>query len=292
MTTTSAPTMGPVAVPVRRRRARLRPARLIVTAVLTVVAAVQLFPFVMMLWTALTDPAHARPGSLSVTALSWTNFEQAWQSLDWVRLYLNSLVVVLFIAALQVALALPAAYALARLRFRGRRVAFWVVIMCMNVPAQVVAIPLFYVFARMGWLDTYEVLVLPWIGSGFAVYLLRQFIMSIPQSVFDAVRIDKARPIALLWHIVLPNVRPAIMAFLVFSVVLHWNDLYWPSVVLRSDNAATVTYAIAQYAGPESAVGYGQQMAAAILAIAPLVVLYLIAQRHLVRGLQLTSGGE
>ncbi|MGW3953121.1 carbohydrate ABC transporter permease [Streptomyces sp. NPDC004752] len=265
---------------------------MIATAVLTVVAAVQLFPFVMMLWTSLTDPAHTRPGSLSATGLTFANFSQAWGSLDWQRLYFNSFVVVFLIAGLQVALALPAAYALARLRFRGQRAAFWLVMACMNVPAQVTAIPLFYVFARIGWLDSYQVLILPWIGSGFAVYLLRQFIMSIPQSVFDAARIDKARPMALLWHIVLPNVRPAIMAFLTFSVVLHWNDLYWPSVMLRSDHAATVTYVIAQYAGPESSADYGEQMAAAIMAIAPLVALYLVAQRHLVRGLQLTSGGE
>ncbi|WP_432974019.1 carbohydrate ABC transporter permease [Dactylosporangium sp. CA-233914] len=274
------------------RRIAVRPAPLIATAILTVVTAIQLFPFVMMLWTSLTDPAHTRPGSFSLTGWTLANFRDAWASLDWPHLYLNSLGVVFLIAGLQVVLALPAAYALARLRFRGERVAFWLVILCMNVPAQVTAIPLFYALSRIGWLDTYQVLILPWIGSGFGVFLLRQFILSIPQSVFDAARIDKARPVALLWHIVLPNVRPAIMAFVTFSVVLHWNDLYWPSVMLRSNDAATVTYAIAQYAGPDSSISYGQQMAAAILAIAPLIALYLVAQRHLVRGLQLTSGGE
>lgn len=292
MTATTVPAAAPAAVRPQARRTGAGPARMIAVAVLTLVTAVQLFPFVMMLWTSLTDPARTRPGSLSVSGLTVTNFRQAWDSLDWPHLYLNSFAVVFLIAGLQVALALPAAYALARLRFRGQRVAFWLVMLGMNLPAQVTAIPLFYIFARMGWLDSYQVLILPWIGSGFAVYLLRQFIMSIPQSVFDAARIDKARPIALLWHIVLPNVRPAIVAFLTFSVVLHWNDLYWPSVVLRSEHAATVTYTIAQFAGPESTVSYGVQMAAAITAIAPLIALYLIAQKHLVRGLQLTSGGE
>jgi multiple sugar transport system permease protein len=275
--------------PASRSRSRLlRQARL--HALLAVIAAVMLIPFALMLKAAFTSPAGAVPGSFSSGHLTLANFRAAWDALDWPRLYLNSCFVVLAIAVLQVALSLPAAYVLARRAFRGQKLAFWFVIACLNIPAQVTALPMFYALSRVGWLDSDQALILPWIGSGFGIFILRQYLVSIPQSVFDAARIDRVGPMAMVWRVVLPNARPAIVAFATFSIVLHWNDLFWPSVVLLTDRSATVTYAIAQFAGADSTAPYTQQMAAAVLAIIPLIVIYLVAQKHLVKGLNLTSG--
>lgn len=255
-------------------------------------AVFMLVPFVLMVLAAVTPNARLKPGSVSVSGFTLDNFRQAWQDVDWPELYLHTIVVVAVVFVAQVLTSLPAGYALARLRFRHRRLAFWMVMVCLAIPPQVTGIPVFYALSQVGLLDSYTALVLPSVGSAFGIFLFRQFILSLPQSVFDAARLDRTGPVAMVWRIVLPNVRPALAAFAVFTVVGHWNDLFWPSVLLRSDRVATVPYGIARYAAPDSLSSYGTQMAAATLAALPLLIFFLLAQRQLVRGIALTNGGE
>ena len=113
--------------------------------------------------------------------------------------------------------------------------------------------------------------------------------LTIPQSIFDAARLDRVSEFGMVWRVVLPNVRPAITAFGIFSVVGHWNDLFWPSVVLRSPSNATVPFAVTQFADQESGIRYGAQMAAAVLAVVPLVAAFLLAQRQFIRGITLST---
>ncbi|WP_190813274.1 carbohydrate ABC transporter permease [Saccharopolyspora pogona] len=261
-------------------------------AALAAGAVFMLVPFVLMVLAAVTPDARLKPGSAAVSGFTLSNFRQAWQDVDWPGLYLNTVVVVVVVFAAQVLTSLPAGYALARLRFRNRKLSFWVVMVCLAIPPQVTGIPVFYALSQVDLLDSYTALVLPSIGSAFGIFLFRQFVLSLPQSVFDAARLDRTGPIAMVWRIVLPNVKPALAAFAVFTVVGHWNDLFWPSVLLRSDRVATVPYGIARYAAPDSLSSYGTQMAAATLAALPLLIFFLFVQRQLVRGIAFTNGGE
>lgn len=255
-------------------------------------AVVMLAPFVLMVLAAVTPAQRLAPGSVTLAGFTLDNFHQAWQDVDWPGLYTHSVVVVVVVFLAQVLTSLPAGYALARRTFRHQHLSFWTILLCLAIPPQVTAIPVFYTLSQLGLLDSYAALILPSVGSAFGIYLFRQFILSIPQSLFDAARLDRVGPIAIVWRIVLPNVRPAIAAFAVFSVVSHWNDLFWPSVLLRSGRVATVPFGIARYAAPDSLSTYGVQMAAATLAVLPLLVFFLLIQRHLVRGIALTNGGE
>ena len=252
---------------------------------------VMLLPFVVMVKTAFTATGSTFHSGL-FAGFTWANFATVWAQQPWLRFYTNTVVMTALIFVAQVVIGLPAGFALARHEFAGKKVATLLVMACLVVPAQVIALPNYVLLARLGWTDTLAALVVPFAGSAFAVFLFRQFVLTIPQSLFDAARLDGDGPIALVWRVALPNVRPALVALGVFSVVSHWNDLFWPSVMLQTDHAATVPYAIATYATTESFSDYGAQMAAATLAVLPLLLAFLVAQRQFVRGIAFSVNND
>ncbi|MER6523911.1 carbohydrate ABC transporter permease [Streptomyces sp. NPDC001508] len=257
---------------------------------LTVGAMVILLPFAVMLQTAFSTTGTTVHMGLS--GLTVANFTKVWAQQPWLRLYANTAVMTALIFVGQVALGLPAGFALARREFAGKKVATLLVMACLVVPAQVIALPNYVLLARLGWTDSLAALVVPFTGSAFAVFLFRQFALTLPQSLFDAARLDGVGPIALVWRVALPNMRPALVALGVFSVVSHWNDLFWPSVMLQTDRAATVPYAIATYATTETFSDYGVQMAAATLAVLPLLLAFLVTQRQFVRGIAVAVNND
>lgn len=247
-----------------------------------------LAPFYIMVRAALAPPDEVQGLALGF-APTLDNFRLAWTEADWPRFYLISVLQSGGIFLLQVATALPAGYALARLQFPGRGLLRGLVIFCLVIPTQVVAIPVYVGLSQAGLSDSLPGLILPFAVSAFGVYLFRQFILSIPQAVFDSARIDGVGFLGIVWRVVLPNVRPAILALGVFSVTHHWNDLFWPSVILRTDTYSTVPFGVARFAANESGSAYGPQMAAATLAVVPLVIAFVIAQRQFARGLSLST---
>jgi multiple sugar transport system permease protein len=255
-------------------------------------AVIMLCPFAIMVVTSLLPERDILADTYNLHDLTFSNFTTAWSAADWPRYYANSTIVTSVILAGQIVTSIPAGYALARLSFRGRKVAFAILLIALVIPEQITAIPNFLTLSRVNLSDSLPGLFLPFIASAFGIFLFRQFILTIPQSVFDAARLDGVRPAAMLWHVVLPNVRPAILALGVFSVITHWNDLFWPSVILRTQAHYTVPYAIAQFANQENGGSYGAQMAAATLAVIPLIVVFIAAQRTFLRGLALTGGIE
>lgn len=272
--------------------AKRRTGRITVHALLALGGIVMVFPFYVMLRSAFTPEKYILDGSLDLAHFTLENFDHAWSNASWQNLYLSSVVTTSVIFLLQVITSVPAGYALARLKFRGRNVTFWVVMACFIVPTQVVAIPLYIMLSKGGFGDSLTGLIAPFISSAFGIYLMRQFVLSIPQSLFDAARLDHVGPIAVVWRVVLPNVKPAIVALGVFSITAHWNDLFWPSVILRTSDHATVPYGITQFAATESGTNYGAQMAAATLAVLPMLVAYIIFQRHFVRGISFARGND
>jgi multiple sugar transport system permease protein len=255
---------------------------------LAVGAVVMLAPFAVMVWTAFV-PERLVFGGAGFGDLTLDNFRAALDDTDWLRAYRTTMLVAAIVFVSQVATCLPAGYVLARHRFRGRGVAQWLMFACLIVPAQVTAIPTYVMLSRAGWLDTLLALVWPSLTSAFGIFLFRQFVLTLPQSLFDAARLDRVSELGMVWRVVLPNVRPAITAFGIFSVVSSWNDLFWASIVLRSPDNATVPYAIVRFADQETGIRYGAQMAAAVLAVAPLLVAFLVAQRQFIRGITLSA---
>ncbi|WP_201402019.1 carbohydrate ABC transporter permease [Kaistia sp. 32K] len=254
-------------------------------------AVFMLLPFWLMLRTSLTAPDDIFSGGmLALSHPTLENYLRVFRDVPVLRYYLNGIVVVVTIFLGQLVVCVPAAYALSRLHFAGRSASLWLVLGAMMVPYQVTAIPVYVILSGLGLINGLGALILPFVGSAFSVFLLRQFFLTIPASVFESARLDGASPLRVLTSIVLPMARPAITTFGIFSFVSHWNDYFWPSFVLRTDAAATVPFGIVRFLDQELGSEYGPQMAAATLTVLPLLIGFLLAQRQFINGMAMNSG--
>lgn len=255
-------------------------------------AVVMVLPFIWMISTAsksqteiYTTDIHLIPRTFAL----WDNLQTAFAKADLVRFLINGVIVTVAILVLQVLVALPAAYALAKLRFVGRDVLFALVLFCILIPPQATAIPVFLLLHHLGILDTYAALVVPFTISAFGIFLMRQFFKTVPDDLIDAARMDGISEFGIVWRVMLPTAVPALTAFGIFSVVAHWNDYFWPLIVLTSEHLRTPPLGVAAFRNEEAGTNYGPLMAAAIVIIAPLVVAFLLAQRRFIEGITMTG---
>ncbi|MFH1341817.1 MAG: carbohydrate ABC transporter permease [Pseudomonadota bacterium] len=232
-----------------------------------------------------TKSIHFIPQSFAL----WDNFATAFGKASLWRFLVNGVVVTASIFVLQVLIALPAAYALAKLRFAGREVLFALVLFCILIPPQATAIPVFLLFHQLGILDSYAALIVPFTISAFGIFLMRQFFKTVPDDLIEAARMDGISEFGIVWRVMLPTAIPALTAFGIFSVVAHWNDYFWPLIVLNSEHLRTPPLGVASFRNEEAGTNYGPLMAAAIVIIAPLVVAFLLAQRRFIEGITLTG---
>ncbi len=262
-------------------------------AVLIVASAVMLLPFVWMVMVSLTPRGEVFTGALwlqpSLQAAQ-ENYSFALSRAPLLRYMFNGAVICISILVLQLLVAAPAGYALAKLPFRGRPLLMAAVIAGLMIPIQVPAIPLYIALAYAGLLDSYTALILPFVVSGFGIFLFRQFFATYPDEVIDAARLDGFSELAIVWRLMLPAAWPAVAAFSIFSVVAHWNDLYWPLVVVLRPEMMTPPLGLATFRqSGESAGNVGALMAGGVLITAPLVVLFAFAQKHFIAGMTLSA---
>lgn len=264
------------------------PAAIVRHAVLLTTAALVLIPFVWMVSLSLKPPGEIFRASFSVLPEQWyaiENYSRAVTEAPLTRYMLNGLFVCAAILALQLLICVPCAYALAKLQFRGRGMLFALVLVGLLIPHQVLALPLFILGYQLGILNSYAALVFPFVVSPFAIFLFRQFFRSIPDDVVHAARLDGLSELAIVWKIMVPMTLPAIIAFSIFSVVSHWNDLFWPLIAVRSETLMPPPLGVMAFKNEEAGNDYGPLMAAATLVVLPLVVAFLAAQRWFVDGL-------
>lgn len=260
--------------------------------VLAAGAALMLLPFWWMLLTAMRSPAEIFHGSLLPVidiAAALDNFGRAAAQVPMARFMANGVIVCGGILAVQVLTAVPAAYALAKLRFPGRDLLFATVVAALAVPMQALALPLFVGLSKAGLLDTYFAMMVPFFLSVFAIFLFRQSFRSYPDEIVDAARLDGFSEWEICWGLVLRGSLPALAAFAVFSVVAHWNDLYWPMIVVSSPSLAPPPLGMMIFADVESGANYGALMAGATMITAPMVVAFLLARRQFVAGITMSG---
>lgn len=266
--------------------------RLARIALLAAGAAMLLYPFAWMISASLKPQAEIFSTSLSLVPARWAapeNYGKALTRIPMLRILWNGAFVCALILVFQIVFALPCAYALAKLRFRGREVLFGLVLLGLLVPIHALSIPIYAVAREGGLLDSYAVLVLPFVLSTFAIFLFRQFIRSLPDDLVAAARMDGLGEGAIVWRIVLPNAWPAATAFAVFSVVAHWNDLYWPLITITQPSLATPPLGLLFFRAAEVGDDHGALMAATVVVTLPLVLLFLFAQRSFVDGMTMSG---
>lgn len=255
-------------------------------------AAFILAPFIFMVSTSLKPQAEVFSSTLQLVPQQWSavsNYTKALTRIPMGQVLLNGIYVCLAIVVFQILFALPCAYALAKLRFWGREWVFGMVLLGLMIPIHAISIPLYAAARSTGLLNTLSVLIVPFVISVFAIFLFRQFIKSIPDDLIAAARCDGLSELAIVWRIVLPNAWPAASAFAVFSVVAHWNDLYWPLIAITKTELATPPLGLLFFRAAESGDDYGALMAAAVVITLPLVVFFLFAQRLFIEGMTMSG---
>jgi len=261
-------------------------------ALLGISSLVSIAPFAWMLSTAFKPANEIFSRQLHLLPqhfAGWQNFATVFASVPMLRYLANGILVVILIFSLQLAIALPCAYVLAKLPFRGRRLLFGAVLFCLMLPPQAVAIPQFLLAQQLGLVDSYWALALPYGVSAFGIFLLRQYFRTVPDELLDAARLDGFSEFAIVFRLMLPVALPAVTAFGIFSVSAHWNEFFWPQIVLSSPDKLTPPLGIAFFRNEEAGTDYGALMAAAAIVVAPLVLAFLLAQRRFIEGIALSG---
>ena len=232
--------------------------------------------------------------------LQWRNFYEAWTAMDFTRFLMNTLIITATSMVGGLLTATMVAYGFARLRFAGRNLLFMVVLGTMMVPGQVTAIPTFLLFHRLGWLNTFLPMIVPfWLGAGaFYIFMLRQYITTIPTDLDDAARVDGCSPVGIYRHVILPNIKPALATAAIFLFLNRWNDLWGPMLYLTEEKLWTLSRAMLTFKRTMimRTHGGGLQtyqihwfLALGTMTMLPVLIFYLVFQRHFVRGV-VTSG--
>jgi multiple sugar transport system permease protein len=258
--------------------------------VLVVAALFVLLPFVWMILTSFKTEADVFGHPLRLLPTHWTlsDYTGVWQSLPFARLFLNSIIFAGGVTVVSVFFDSLAAFALARMEFRGKTLAFYLVLATLMVPYEITLIPLFQTVFQLHWLNTYQGLIVPRATNAFGIFLLRQFFVSIPRDLDEAARLDGASEFAIYWRIILPLAKPALVTLAVFHFMYNWNDFLWPLIITTSTTMRNLPAGLTLFSG-QFVVQHGILMAGATISLLPLALAFFFAQRYFVSGITTTG---
>jgi len=265
--------------------------RALTIAGLAAVALVEVFPYLWMLTTSLKDlPSVTQfPPTLLPHPPRWDNYAKAWNSGPFLHYAMNNVVQTLGILVLQLFFGCLAGYGFSKVRFRGRDACFLIVIACLVVPPQVRFVPLYMLFSKLGLLNTYASLILPYAVSALGTFLIREAFMQISDDIVDAARVDGAGVLTIIFRIMAPIARPTLVAFSLFSVVYHWNDFFWPLVMTTNEAVRTLPIGVAMLREEGTGARWHIIMAGSMFVVAPVLLVFAVAQRHIIRAFTFTS---
>ncbi len=280
--------------PVARRNPYAAPLRILGFSALLAIALLMLAPFLWMLLTSVKtqQEAFAYPPTLLPDRLHWENYTQLFTLVPFGRYFLNTVFVTVVVVVGQLLISSMAAYAFARLKFMGRETIFLFYLATMMVPFQITLIPLYLIVYKLGWVNTYWGLIAPGLASAYGIFLLRQSFLTIPEELSDAARIDGATEWGIYARIFLPLNGPALATLGVFAFLGTWTDLLWPLLIVREERLRTLELGLAYF---NSSVPQFVQpnwpllMAAAVVVMMPVIVVYLFTQRYFVEGIALSG---
>ena len=259
--------------------------------VLIVAALIMVFPFIWMILTSFKTVAesNAVPPVIFPSAFRWSNFTEAMTSLPFIKLYINTALMILFRVICAVAFSSMAGYAFAMLNFRGKKLLFGIVLVQMSLPSQIFIIPQYQMVTKMGMANSIFALVFPGIVSAFGVFFLRQTYMGIPKEIGEAAYLDGCNQWQTFYKVMFPLTGTSVAALTIFTAVFAYSDLMWPLVVNSDLNMMTLSSGLATLRGQFST-NFPVLMAGSLLAMLPMVILYLIFQRQFIEGIASTGG--
>jgi multiple sugar transport system permease protein len=255
--------------------------------VLMLGALVVLAPLIVVFLTSFA-PSGATPGIWPQKGWSLANYHEAWERGKFLLAFANSTLVAIAVTAFQIITSALAGYALARLKFWGRQAILLVILATLIIPFQLLVLPIFLVLKWGHMINTYWALILPTAVNGFGIFLLRQYFQTIPVELEEAAAIDGANRLQILWRVMLPLARPALVTLFLFTFIGEWNDLFKPLVFTTRPELRTVQLALAEFQ-EQFTNNWPLMMAAVTITTVPVVVLFLIGQKQFIRGIATTG---
>ncbi|MEV0286061.1 carbohydrate ABC transporter permease [Kribbella sp. NPDC050820] len=248
---------------------------------------VMMFPFLWQLKMAVSTQAEiqAIPPDLLPKGLEWRNFTEVFQRLPFLDQFWVSVAVTVGRTVGQLVLCSMAGYAFARMRFPGKGVLLALILSILMVPSQVYLIPQYQIIQQLGWLNSIHGIVAPGIFSAFGTFLMMQFFRSIPVELEEAARLDGCNPWQTFWKVVLPVAKPGLISLAIITVLTSWADLLWPLVVTSAPEEMPLAVGLATLSGYQGSISPGVMMAAALMAMAPVLIIFVLLQRRVVEGI-------
>ncbi len=275
-------------------------------AILSIGAFSMLVPFLWMVSTSVKQPheVFAAGGGITwfpehffwqdtvvdgeETRAWWGNYPDAWEEISFLRLYLSSIFVAVVGTFGQVLTSSMAAYAFARLRFPGRDKLFFAYLATMMIPGSVTMIPVFVLLKHFGWINTYQALIIPGLFSAYGTFMLRQFFMGLPTELEDAAKIDGSGYVGIWARVILPLSKPALATLTTFTFIGFWGNYMWPLVITITEELRTLPIGLKYFVG-QHATNYTQLMAGSMIALVPVLLLFIFNQRYFVEGIKLSG---
>ncbi len=244
-------------------------------------ALLWVLPLLYAFWAAFHPTAYATHISLTAP-LTLENIRKAWDAAPFARYFLNTMLLVTIILAAQFILCTPAAFAFARLEFRGRETLFAILLLQLMVAPDVLLVENYSTMARLGVVDTIFAIALPYLGSAFGIFLLRQNFRQVPQELDDAARLEGSSLLGRLWRVYVPLARPTYLAYGLVAVSYHWNNFLWPLVITNSVTTRPLTVGLSVFASTDQGIDWSIITAATLMTSAPLLLAFLLFQRQFV----------
>jgi multiple sugar transport system permease protein len=265
-------------------------ANVITVVALTALSLLILLPFAWMISASLRTQGDllSHPGNLWPQHFNFANYLDIWQKIPFGRQFANTLVFASVVSIGGVLLDSMAGYALARFEFRGRQFVFIAIMITLMLPIQVTFVPVYNLLIDLGWINRFQGLIVPRIADAFGIFFMRQFFIALPKDLEDAATIDGANQVRIFTRIMLPLATSALLTLLMFHFIANWNDLLWPLMVMTDNDMQTMPAGLALFKGQHTA-EYGPLMAGAVMALLPIVVLFLFVQRRFIEGIATTG---
>ncbi|RDY27474.1 carbohydrate ABC transporter permease [Romboutsia weinsteinii] len=245
---------------------------------LILIILIFIFPFIWMISTSFktTQEAIQIPPTIIPNEFISENYMKAWSSGPFLRYLGNSIFITLSIIVIQFLVMVPAAYAFAKIRFKGEKILFGLILIGLMVPPQITFLPVYIMMSKLGLINTYVPLILPFMTSSFGIFLLRQNFMQISNEIIEASRLDNASDWKIMWKVMLPMAKPAMITFGLFSFIYHWNNYFWPLVMSNTDLVRTLPIGVAMLKESEGVTNWNVVMAGNVMLTAPILLIYTI----------------
>lgn len=248
-----------------------------------IVILIFIFPFYWMVSTSLKDLTEALqfPPTLIPSSLHWENYSHVFEVVPIARYFMNSIIVSVVVLVLQYLIIVPAAYSLTRHDYRGKKIFFALVLLGQMIPQQITFLPVYFMFSRVKLLGTLLPLIIPFISNPFGIFMLRQYFMQIPAEVIEAARLDDASNMKIMFKVMMPMAKPALVTIGLLNFISTWNGYFWPLIMTSSESLRTLPVGIAALKSSETLQMWHIIMAGNVILVFPILIIYIIASKRI-----------